>query len=249
MNQTLVKSATSLLSHKKEVPSTFDHIARRYDFATSLSQGYSIDLKRSAGLMNLKGNEYLLDLCCGTGKSTIHCLNAVPHGRVLAIDNSAEMLAVARANLSKKYGHERVRFLQQDVMELNLPDNSVDAIFMAYGIRNMQNYEKCLQNLYRILKPGGTIGIHEFSLPKGLLYRTYWRALGYTLIIPFSSLITGNFTIFNYLIKSVLHFLSPGELTELMGKTGFESVHAHPQRSWRRYILYTFIAKKPGSLV
>lgn len=238
-------SAEGLLDHKREVPATFDNIARRYDFATSLSQGYSVDLQRSVTLMGLKGDEYLLDLCCGTGKSTLQCLRALPKGRVTAIDNSEEMLTVARKNLGKIYPAEKCNFLRQDVMELDFPDNSVDAIFMAYGIRNMPDYDACLKNLFRILKPGGILGIHEFSLPDGFMYRLYWRFLGYTMIIPFSSVVTGHVTIFSYLIKSVLHFLSPRALKELLFKSGFGKVETYPQRSWRRFILYTFIAQKP----
>jgi ubiquinone/menaquinone biosynthesis C-methylase UbiE len=90
MSQTTQNDAVDLLLHKKKVPVTFDKIANRYNLATSLSQGYRIDLKRSVNLMNLKGDEYVLDLCCGTGKSTIYCLEALPQGKVLAIDNSVE---------------------------------------------------------------------------------------------------------------------------------------------------------------
>jgi len=110
---------------------------------------------------------------------------------------------------------------------LDLPDNSADAIFMAYGIRNMPDYQACLANLQRILKPGGVLAIHEFSLPEGFLYRLYWRLLGYGIILPFSSLVTGNITIFSYLIKSVLTFLSPKALSELLEKTGFDEISIH----------------------
>lgn len=246
MNHTIANNAEGLLRHKKDVPATFDKIARRYDLATTMSQGYSKDLRRSVDLMDLKGSEYLLDLCCGTGKSTIHCINALPEGQVIGIDNSNEMLTVARKNIGKQYAAERYRFDQQDVMNLDLQKDSVDAIFMAYGIRNMPDYEMCLKNLYHSLKPGGKIAIHEFSLPSGFFYRLYWRILGYGLIIPFSALITGNVTIFAYLIKSVLNFLSPKALRDLFTKTGFQDIAVYPQHSWRRFILFTFIAKKPA---
>lgn len=249
MNVKLPQHAISLLRNKREVPATFDNIARRYNLATSLSQGYDIDLGRSVALMNLTGKEFLLDLCCGTGKSTRFCVEAVPQGNVLAVDNSVEMLDVARETIGKAYPRERCRFIQQDVMGLDLPDNSADAIFMAYGIRNMPDYQACLTNLQRILKPGGVLAIHEFALPEGFLYRLYWRLLGYGLILPFSSLITGNITIFSYLIKSVLTFLSPKALHDLLENTGFDEVSVYPQRSWRRFIVFTFIARKPSNKI
>jgi len=245
MTTNIINTAENLLQNKSDVPYTFNKIARRYDLATFFSQGYSKDLQRSVNLMQLKGDEYLLDLCCGTGKSTTCCLRSLPTGKVLAIDNSSEMLRVAEANLSHKFPENKCRFLEMDVMNLSMADNSVDAIFMAYGIRNMPDYEKCMKNLLRILKPGGVIGFHEFSLREGIFSRIYWRLIGYGLIIPFSALITGNLTIFRYLIKSVLNFLSPAEFTKMLTSVGFSEIAAHPQQSWRKLILYTFIAKKP----
>ena len=239
------RESAHLLENKKEVPATFDKIARRYNLATSLSQGYSIDLQRSVRLMQLKGNEAILDLCCGTGKSTLQCLEAVPRGEVLAIDNSSEMLQIARETVGNRFPAGRCRFQQADVMELDLPGNSADAIFMAYGLRNMPDYRICLNNLWRILKPGGVLAIHEFSLVDSVFSRFYWRLLGYGLIIPFSAIITGNVTIFSYLIKSVLSFLSPADLQKMLSDTGFYNISVHPQRSWRRFILFTFIAHKP----
>jgi ubiquinone/menaquinone biosynthesis C-methylase UbiE len=130
-------------------------------------------------------------------------------------------------------------------MNLDMADNSIDAIFMAYGIRNMPNYEACIKNLYRMLKPGGIIGFHEYSLPKKFFNHLYWRILGYGIIIPFSALITGNLTIFKYLVKSVLAFPSPSQFREMIAGAGFKDVSVYPQKSWRKFILHTFIAKKP----
>jgi len=245
MQNEMVINANHLLVDKEKVPQSFNKIARRYDLATFFSQGYAKDLKRSVSLMDLRGNESLLDLCCGTGKSTKYCLEAVPEGQVMAIDNSSGMLSVASSNFAQEISEGRCQFVEQDVMNLDLPDDSIDAIFMAYGIRNMPDYEKCLKNLLRILKPGGKIAFHEFSIKKGRLYRMYWKILGYGLIIPFSTLLTGNFTIFKYLIKSVLNFPSPDRFNQLLSKTGFQQVLSHPQKIWRKFILYTFIAIKP----
>jgi ubiquinone/menaquinone biosynthesis methyltransferase len=245
-NQIAIK-ADQLIEKKESVPQTFNKIARRYDLATLFSQGYSKDLQHSVNLMNLKGNELLLDLCCGTGKSTKYCLEAVQKGKVIGIDNSSGMLNVAIKKFSKYIHDGQCEFIEQDVMNLDQPDNSVDAIFMAYGIRNMPDYERCLKNLFRILKPGGIVAFHEFSLNDGFLYRLYWKILGYGLIIPSSALITGNLTIFRYLIKSVLNFPSPTIFNKLLLKAGFEQVNSHPQSSWRKFILHTFIAKKPLS--
>jgi ubiquinone/menaquinone biosynthesis methyltransferase len=234
----------ALIKNKKEVPSEFNTIAKRYDLATSLSQGYQKDLQTSVDRMNLKGNEYLADLCCGTGKSTIACLNNLPNGKVIAIDNSEGMLEAARKKLIPKFGN-KVTFAQQDVMNLDLADNSLDAIFMAYGIRNMPDFEKCVRNLHRVLKPGGKICFHEYAISKSFAPKLYWKFLGYVLIIPFAGITTGSTKIFRYLIKSVETFLSPNEFTDLLKKAGFENVTHAPLGSWRNPVLHTFTAQKP----
>ena len=235
----------SLIQNKKEVPTEFNRIAKRYDLATFLSQGYQKDLQTSVDRMNLKGNEHLADLCCGTGKSTIACLNNLPDGKVIGIDNSEGMLEAAREKLLPKFGKDKVTFVQQDVMNLDLADNSLDGIFMAYGIRNMPDFEKCVRNLNRVLKPGGKICFHEYSISKSFASQFYWKFLGNFLIIPFAGLTTGSTTIFRYLIKSVETFLSPDEFTALLKKTGFENVTHAPLGSWRKLVLHTFIAQKP----
>jgi ubiquinone/menaquinone biosynthesis methyltransferase len=236
-------TATVLLKNKKEVPSEFDKIAKKYDLATYLSQGYMDDLRISAQRMNLKGNETVLDLCCGTGKSTLACLEQVPNGKVVGVDNSKEMLETAKQKLGSAYAG-KVSFQLQDAMLLDFPDNSFDAIFMAYGIRNMPDYEKCVQNLYRILKPGGTICFHEYSLAENFYAKPYWAVMGYGFIVPFCTLLTGNFTIFNYLVKSVMTFLRPSVFKNLLAANGFKEVNAIPLKSWRKPLLHTFIAKK-----
>ena len=238
-------SPDALIKNKKEVPSEFNRIAKRYDLATSLSQGYQKDLQTSVDRMNLKGNEDLADLCCGTGKSTIACLNNLLNGKVIGIDNSEGMLEAAREKLSSKFGKDKVNFVQQDVMNLDLTDNSLDAIFMAYGIRNMPDFEKCVKNLYRVLKPGGKICFHEYAISKSFASKLYWKFLGYVLIIPFAGITTGSTKIFRYLIKSVETFLSPSEFTDLLKKAGFENVTHAPLGSWRKPVLHTFIAQKP----
>ena len=238
--------AIELLQKKEQVPYQFNRIARRYDFVTFLSQGYLEDLNRSVQHMRLKGTEVLADLCCGTGKSTICCLNALPHGRVIGVDNSTEMLQQAKRKYYSNYSREKLEFIQKDVMQLDFPENSLDAIFMAYGIRNMPDYDLCLQNLYKILKPQGIICFHEYSLDNNLFSRLYWRFLGHAVIIPFSALVTGSTNIFRYLIKSVLNFLSPQDFSDKISKAGFIDIEIYPQKSWRRPILRTFLARKPG---
>lgn len=222
------------------MPSEFNTVAHKYDFATFLSQGYQKDLNLSASRMKLRGNEYLADLCCGTGKSTEACITNITTGKILAVDNSKEMLEVART----KFKGKNITFSLEDVMELNYPDETFDAIFMAYGIRNMPDYNKCLLNLKRILKPGGVICFHEYSLNDNFSTKLYWKILGYTAIIPISTILSGSSKIYRYLVKSVLAFPSPNNFLKILESNGFTQVERLPMPSWRRPILHTFLAHK-----
>ncbi len=233
-------ASLELLKNKKSVPFEFNNVAKKYDHATFLSQGYQKDLQLSADRMNLKGNEYVADLCCGTGKSTQACLNILQNGKIIGIDNSKEMLDVAMA----KFQNKNVIFTQADIMELNYPNETFDAIFMAYGIRNMPDYEKCLVNLKRMLKVNGVIAFHEYSLNKNFLSRLYWKILGYFVIIPISTLLSGSYRIYSYLIKSVLIFPDPDKFLNLLEQVGFKNSKRLPMPSWRKPILHTFIAYK-----
>jgi len=236
--------STTLFLNKSEVPREFNRIAQSYDFATQLSQGYQYDLDESARRMQLNGSERVLDLCCGTGKSTLACLNQLPNGQIIGVDNSEGMLAEAQARFAAEMQNGHVKFKLKDAMQLDFPDNSFDAVFMAYGLRNMPDYEKAIQGIHRVLKPGGKLCIHDYSLSGSLFSKMYWTVLGYGFIVPFCTLLSGSSRIYTYLVKSVLHFLSPSQMEGLLVANGFEKVQVAPHASWRKPILYSVIAVK-----
>ena len=235
----------ALFKDKSQVPAEFNRVAKKYDTATFLSQGYQKDLQRSVDRLGLSGDELVLDLCCGTGQSTICVLNRLNSGKVIGIDNSEEMLIVAKQKYSGSYEKAKLEFVKQDVMNINYDDESVEAIFMAYGIRNMPDYKVCIENLYRILKPGGKIAFHEYSLNSNFLAHIYWMFLGHGLVIPVSALISGSTTIYKYLVKSVSEFPSPDDFINLLRNAGFINVMRKPMPGWRKPILHTFLAIKP----
>jgi ubiquinone/menaquinone biosynthesis methyltransferase len=237
-------SDIKLLENKQAVPKEFNRIASRYDFTTGLSQGYQADIVRSASYLALKGDETVLDLCCGTGRSVRAILQYLSTGRVIGIDNSEEMLAVARKKLSGEIEKGKVEFHLRDAMHLDYPDGHFSHIFVAYGLRNMPDYGKFLESMYRLLKPGGRLVIHDYSLVDRWYARPFWLWLGYLFIIPIGVVSTGSSKIFSYLVNSVLQFLKPAEVENLMREKKFVEVSSHPQKSWRNPILRTFVGNK-----
>ena len=237
-------SADILFENKKIVPKEFNKVAGKYDFATAMSQGYQEDLNRSGNLLQLKGDELIIDLCCGTGKSTLSFLPKITTGKVICIDNSEGMLEVAKEKFAKEISTGKVVISLQDAMNLNITPNSVDAIFMAYGLRNMPDYEQCIANLYSILKPGGQMVIHDYSLSEAWYAKPLWAILGYGFIVPFCTVVSGSANIYTYLIKSVLKFLNPRQIKSLLENNGFENVTIHNHPSWRSLFFHSFRAVK-----
>ncbi|MDB5228536.1 MAG: Methyltransferase type 12 [Bacteroidota bacterium] len=237
-------SSRFLFENKKNVPEEFNKVARRYDLATAFSQGYQDDLNRSGNLLQLKGDELVIDLCCGTGKSTLAILPKISTGKIICIDNSEGMLAVAKEKFSKEIKEGKIEISLQDAMHLNFVPNSVDAIFMAYGLRNMPDYDLCISNLHRILKTGGQLVIHDYSLSDTWYSKPLWMFLGYGFIVPFCTLLSGSSTIYIYLVKSVSNFLRPSQIKSLLENNGFTNVTIMNQPSWRRPVLHSFRAVK-----
>jgi ubiquinone/menaquinone biosynthesis methyltransferase len=237
--------AAPLMENKAAVPKEFNKISRRYDLATFFHHGYAADLRSSVKRMELRGDERLLDLCCGTGKSTLPCLEALPRGSVVGVDFSEGMLEEAKRRLLPRF-EGRIELQLQDAMALDFPDESFDVIFMAYGIRNMPDPEACLRQLSRLLKPGGQICFHEYSLANRWYARPYWLVLGYGFVLPFCTLLTGTSRIFRYLIKSVDRFPRPTDFLKMLEEAGFEGGVAQPLGFWRAPILHTFRAFKKG---
>ena len=234
----------NLIENKAQVPKEFNKVSAMYDFATYLSQGYQEDLDNSASWLMLKGDERVLDVCCGTGKSTAACLKHITTGSIIGVDNSEGMLKEANKKFASEIAAGKVNFELQDAMHLDFEAESFDAIFMAYGLRNMPDYEKSLELLYKLLKPGGRLCIHDYSLANKGWAKAYWGVLSYGFIVPFCSILSRSTKIYTYLAKSVLTFLTPPEVKAKMKNAGFHNIQVKAHKSWRSPILHSFIGEK-----
>ena len=120
----------------------------------------------------IEGGENVVDVACGTGDLSLAFareLEMKGAGKVLGIDFTHEMLEVARA----RKAHPRVRYIQGDAQNLDLPDASADVVSIAFGIRNVQDVARALGEFARILKPGGRLVILEFADPPNALMRWF----------------------------------------------------------------------------
>lgn len=162
-----------------------------------------------------------LDVCCGTGDLTIALGQHCPYGQITGLDFNEEMLKIAK---QKAAGNGRIKFIVGDAMHLPLPDDQYDVVTIGFGLRNVPDANHCLKELYRVLKPGGQLGILEMSQPTNQLVRLGWKA--YFAAFPYlASLTGGNLADYRYLKRSAEQFVGADQLSAMCQKVGFRQVH------------------------
>ena len=120
-----------------------------------------------------------------------------------------------------------------------------DGIYMAYGIRNIPDPDRCLNNLYQLLVPGGRLCIHEYSVADSKISTMVWNAVTCGIVIPSGLLFSGSTKIFRYLRRSVLDFDGVSALEARLRKAGFADVRTLPMDGWQRGIVHSFVARRP----
>lgn len=227
---------------KREVPRQFDRIARGYDLLAALNPGYAKHLRWSAERLRVDGSSQILDLCCGTGLSTLALRRVHPEARITGLDASAGMLRAAAAKPQLR----DVRWIHGDAMDPAAAGASgpYDAILVAYGIRNVPDPDRCLQRLRQLLRPGGTLCVHEYSVSGSRWSRCVWQMVTLGVVIPLGTVVTGASTIFRYLRRSVLEFDSPPQLEARVRAAGFTDVRILPMDGWQRGIVHSILGRR-----
>ena len=160
----------------------------------------------------------VLDICCGTGDMTMALLKHRPAAArpILAADFARAMLARG----AQKFSGRGAVALEADALHLPLRSASLDLVVTAFGFRNLANYEAGLREFARVLKPGGQLGILDFSEPGGLIGKAY--AVYFRRVLPaIGRAICGKDGPYNYLPSSVGSFPPPVEMLQLMRSVGY----------------------------
>ena len=215
---------------KASVRSMFDRIAPRYDLLNRLlSAGVDVRWRRKAvdALdVDPKGDARILDLCTGTADLLIEALGRDPRLHGLGADLSPQMLVRGLRKLKRRGMASRSALACADAERLPLRGELFDGALISFGIRNVGDRERALQELVRVLRPGGRLVVLEFGRPRGLLgtlYRFYFGRL-----VPWiGGVISGDPGAYSYLPASVAVFPTPEAFGALMEKAGFAAV------SWR----------------
>lgn len=229
-----------------DVPGAFDVGAPAYDRLVGANPCYHANLGLSARRMGLpdRGRGLrLLDAGCGTGASTAALLAAAPDAEIVAVDAARAMLDAARA----KAWPASVRFVHARIEELD--EHGVtgpfDAILAAYLLRNLADPDGQLRAFRHLLRPGGTLAVHEYSVRDSRAATAVWHAVCWGVIIPAGWWHTRDSTLYRHLWRSVLSFDGAQCFRDRMRESGFAAVRSETMPGWERGVVHTFIGEAP----
>ena len=200
----------------------FGRIARRYDLANHLLSGGADFLwrRRAAKIVAEWGPRDVLDLATGSGDLALAMQRHLPEAAITAGDFSPEMLEVARRKGVAKT-------VLADALQLPFESESFDCVTVAFGLRNMADWDRALGETWRVLRRRGHLLILDFSIPTGAL-RPAYRFYLHRCLPWMASIVTGQKAAYDYLGGSIEKFPSGGAMVELIERNGFAMAAAEP---------------------
>jgi len=206
----------------------FDRIAKNYDAANrAISMGMDKAWRRKTIelLKPFRGGRYL-DIGTGTGDLVFEILDQSRNVLIDGIDPSEQMLEVARDKAAKRGVGDAVSFSTADALDLPMEGETYDGIVSGFCFRNIERRQKALEEMLRVLKPGGKLVVLEATYPANPFIR-----LGYKLympLVPIIGKILGGGTAYRYLVDSINDFPKPGTITDMFSAAGFSGVQYKP---------------------
>jgi len=207
----------------ESIRAMFDSIARRYDLVNSLM---TLRLDKSWRRLVVLRSEAKpggrsLDFCCGTGMLTMELALATgPSGLVVGLDFSQQMLAVGRKNLGIFPLKDTVRLVQGDVMGLPFQRDTFDCATVGWGLRNLPDIAAALQEVARVVKPGGKVVSLDVGQPGIPIFRQFYWFCFRRIVPTMGGLWTGKQWAYEYLYDSARTFLHPEELSGTFRQAG-----------------------------
>ncbi|TAF03628.1 MAG: bifunctional demethylmenaquinone methyltransferase/2-methoxy-6-polyprenyl-1,4-benzoquinol methylase UbiE [Nostocales cyanobacterium] len=213
-----------------EIRNIFNRIAPVYDQLNDyLSLGqHRIWKEMTVKWSAAKPGDTCLDLCCGSGDLSFQLARRVGlTGKVYGVDFSCNLLAAAKERCQKYYPQPPITWIEADVLNLPFDDHQFDAITMGYGLRNVTDIPRSLQEIYRVLKPGGKAAILDFHRPNHQIFRTFQQWYLDHLVVPLATNL-GVKEEYAYISPSLDRFPIGQEQVEISRKVGFVNATHYP---------------------
>ncbi|MFV0604773.1 MAG: bifunctional demethylmenaquinone methyltransferase/2-methoxy-6-polyprenyl-1,4-benzoquinol methylase UbiE [Niabella sp.] len=210
-------------SKKEQVTEMFDRIAGKYDFMNRfLSARMDVRWRKKALLLLEKYHpQQIIDIATGTGDLAIMANKMLLPQKITGIDISAQMLEVGRKKINKLGLNEKIVLQKGDSEDLSFASNSFDAATAAFGVRNFQNLEKGLSEIYRVLNNGGQLMVLEFSKPKSSVFSPLYKFYMNIVAPQFAQAFTKNKEAYEYLNKSSQAFPERENFLHILKQIGF----------------------------
>jgi len=226
-----------------QVRRIFSTITDRYDFLNHfLSAGRDIYWRRFLiRKLSFFKTRRLLDLATGTGDVAIAAAQHHDPIQVVGLDFAGPMLEAARPKIVGRGLSAGIHLLQGDALEIPFPDESFDAVTVAFGIRNMPDRARVLQEMRRVLVPGGGLYILEFTTPQGRFFRSIYFFYLNRLLPRLARWFTQNPEAYQYLAESIMNFPYPDDFVREIREASFQEVRKFPLTGG---ITYLYEARK-----
>ena len=212
-----------------QVKRMFDSIAGTYD-TLNHALSFGIDkIWRKKGIAFLRpfSPESILDIATGTGDLAISMHKTLKANRIIGADISEGMMDVGRKKVSEAGLSEYISFEFQDCTALTYADNTFDAVTAAFGVRNFEDIEQGIREMYRVLKPNGHLMILELSTPEHFPMKQLYSIYSKVVIPNIGRLLSKENTAYSYLPASIKVVPQGKVMTDLLNRVGFKEAQAH----------------------
>jgi demethylmenaquinone methyltransferase/2-methoxy-6-polyprenyl-1,4-benzoquinol methylase len=219
----IVPYKSSSLSKKEQIADMFNSISKKYDFLNRfLSVGVD-NYWRKKALNELRELQpkTILDVATGTADVAIMAEKKLNPDKITGIDISEGMLDVGRKKISELHLNDKIELLLGDSEAIKYPDNTFDAVTVAFGVRNFQNLEKGLSEIKRVLKPNGKLVVLEFSKPKSRFIRLFYNLYMKVITPNIGKLFSKNKSAYSYLDASIKKFPEGNEFKSILDSIGY----------------------------
>ena len=210
---------------KQQVEQMFDRIAPTYDelnhrLSWNIDKGWR---KKAIKQLEPFAPQTILDIATGTGDFAILSAKILQPKQLIGADISVGMMEIGKRKVAAAHLDDIVSFQKEDCLALSFADHTFDAVTAAFGIRNFQDLDSGLKEIYRVLKPGGHLSIVELTQPVSFPMKQLFKIYSHTLLPFYGKLLSKDKNAYKYLTSTIEAFPQGEQMVEILQKAGFSN--------------------------